>query len=90
MEDECVVHHSVHEVAVVADDDETSAERLEIFFQNLHGDDVQVVRRLVEDEEVGSFHQHGAEIESSSLASAELVYVAVLLFRFEEEMLEEL
>ena len=85
-----MVDHLVHEIAVVADDDDTAGEVLQVFLEDLQGDDVEVVGGLVEHEEVGVLHQHRAEVELAPLTAAELVDVVVLLLRGEEEVLEEL
>ena len=89
-EHEEVVHHFVHEIAVVAHHNEAALELGKVVLQDLQRDDVEVVGGLVEDEEVGGSHQHRAEVESAFLASAELAHVVVLLLGFEEEMLQEL
>ena len=57
-----MVDHLIHKISVVADDDDAAGEILQILLQNLKGDDVEVVGRLVEHEEVRVLHQHGAEI----------------------------
>ena len=85
-----MVDDLVHEIAVVADDDDAAVEILEVLLENLQGIDVEVVGRFVEDEEVGALHQHGAEIEPALLASRELVDVVLLLQGREHEVLEEL
>ena len=90
LEDEDVVDHLIHEVAVVADDDDASSEILQVFLEDLQGDDVEVVGGLVENKEVRVAHQHGTEVEPSSLASTELGDIGVLFLRCEEEMLKEL
>ena len=87
VEDEDVVHHFVHEVAVVAHHDEASAEILQVLLEDLQRHDIEVVGGFVEDEEVGRPHEDGAQIESASLATAELIYIGVLLLGREEEVL---
>ena len=85
-----MVHYLVHEVAVVADDDDASLEALQIFFEHLQSNDVEVVGGLVQHEEVGVAHQHRTEVEAAAFASAQLVDIAVLRLGREEEVLEEL
>ena len=62
VEDEEVLNDFVHEIAVVADNDEASAEGGEVVFEDVEGWDVEVVGRFVEDEEVGVAHEDGAEM----------------------------
>ena len=90
LEDQRVVNHSVHEVAIVTDDDEASTEVLQIILEYLQRHDVEVIRRLVEDEEVGRFHQHCAEIKPASLTTTQFIDVAVLFFWRKKEMLQKL
>ena len=68
-EDEEVVHNLVHEVAVVADDDDAAFEVLQVLLENLQGIDVEVVGRLVEHEEVRALHEHGTKVEPTFLAT---------------------
>ena len=51
-------HQSVHEVPVVADDDQATWKIEEEFLEDLQGVNIEVVRRLVEDQEIGVGHQH--------------------------------
>ena len=85
-----MVHHLVHEVAVVAHHNHAAAEVLQILLQHLQGDDVKVVGRFVENQEVGRTHQDGAKVEPSLLPATELIDVRILLVRREEELLQEL
>ena len=63
---------------------------LQIFFEHLEGDDVEVVGGLVQHEEVGVAHQHRTKIEAAAFTSTQLVDIAVLRLGREEEVLEEL
>ena len=89
-EDEEVVHNLVHEVAVVRDDDDAASEVLQVLLQNLQRSDVEIVRGLVEDEEIGALHEYSTEVEPALLAPRKLVDVVLLLLGREHEMLEEL
>ena len=82
-----VVYYLVHKVAVVAHHDDASLEVLEVFFEHLKGNDVQVVGRFVEHQEVRVTHEHGTEVQTAFLTTAELVHIVVLLLRCEQEML---
>ena len=84
-----MVDNLIHEITVVADDNDATGEVLEVFFQNLKRLDVEVVGGFVEYEEVGILHQYGAEIELALLATGEFIDVVVLLLGGKEEMLEE-
>ena len=89
-EHEQVVHHLVHEVAVVAHHDDAALEVGQVFLQSLEGGDVEVVGGLVEDEEVGGLHEHQTELEASALSAGELVDEVLLAGRGEEEVGEKL
>ncbi len=90
MEYQQVIYYLVHEVAVVRYHDEASFKSGKVFFQDVQCDDVQVVCRLIQYQEVGVGDEYGAEVESSSLTAAKLVDVAMLFFRRKEKMLQEL
>ena len=49
------------------DDEQRAPEISQILLQNIQGDDVQVVRRLVEHKEVGLLHQHRQQVEPAFL-----------------------
>ena len=57
-----MVHGAVHEESVVTHDDDTAVELRQVLLENLQRGDVQVVGRLIEDEEVGLGHQHHGQI----------------------------
>ena len=85
-----MVNHFIHEIAVVADYDDAARKILKIFLENLQRHYVEVVGRLVEYEEVGILHQYCAQIELSTLTTAQLIYIIILLFGSEEEILQQL
>ena len=85
-----MVHHLVHEIAVVTHHDDATGEILQVFFQYLEGLDIEVVGRLIEHQEVRISHQHRAEIELALLTTTQLIYIVVLLLGSEEEELQEL
>ena len=80
----------VHEEAVVRDDEHAAREVLQILLQSLQREDVEVVGRLVEDEEVGAGDEDRAEIETTQLSSAELLDGGVLALGREEEARQNL
>ena len=63
---------------------------LQVFFQYLQGNDVEVVRGLVEHKEVGVLHQHRTEVQLAPLTTAQLVHIVMLLLGCEHKMLQEL
>ena len=85
-----MIYHLVHEVTVVTHHDYASGEILQVFFQYLEGLDIKVVGRLIEHQEVRIPHQHRTEIELALLATAQLIYIVVLLLGSKEEELQEL
>ena len=90
VEHQQVVHHLIHEVAIVAHHNHTSLEVLQVLFQYVQRNDVQVVGRLVQNQEIRIAHQHRTQIKTAALATAQLIDIAVLCFRRKEEMLQKL
>ena len=80
----------IDEVAVVRNHDHTPLERLQVLFQYAERHDVQVVRRLVEDQEIGTLHQNRTKIQAFAFAAAEPCDIAVLHLGREEEILQKL
>lgn len=58
-----MIHDFVHKIAVVRDDDQAAAESLQVFFEHLQRHDIQIVRRLVQHQEVRIAHQYRAQVE---------------------------
>ena len=85
-----MVDGAVEKKTVVAHDYHAAAELCDVVFQNAESRDVEVVGRLVEDEEVGGAHEHGGKIQPPLLASAELVDVVLLGFGAEQKQLQKL
>ena len=90
LEHQQMVDYLVHEIAVVAHYDDAAGEVLQVFLQNLQRHDVEVVGGLVEHEEVGIPHQHGAQVELAPLAATQFIYIIILLLGGEEEILQQL
>jgi len=83
------VGDAVEEVAVVRDEDDRADEALERRLERLDRVDVEVVRRLVEDEQVRTAHHQEQELEARALAAAQqAVRPAHLLVR-EQELHQE-
>ena len=84
-----MVHEPVEEMPVVGYDDECTAEFLQILFQYVEGDDVEIVRRLVHHQEVRLLHQYGEKVEPALFASAESADLAVEHIVREQETSEK-
>ncbi len=76
---------AVQEVAVVADDDDRVRIALEIAFEPERALEVEIVRRLVEEEHVGLEEEHGRERDAHAPAARELAAGAPLGRRVEAE-----
>ena len=85
-----MVNHLVHEVAVVADNNHAALEIAQILLEHLQGLNVKVICRLVEHKKIGVRHEHRAQVETAFLATTQFIYITVLLFGREEEVLQEL
>ena len=82
-----VVYNLVHEVAVVTHYDNTAGKVAQILLKHLKGENVEIIGRLVKNEEVGVAHEHGTQVESATFASAQLIHITMLLLWWEKEML---
>ena len=85
-----MINHLVHEIAIVTHHNHASRKVLQILFQNLQGYDIQIVRRLVEHQEIGILHQHRTEIQFPSLTATQFIHIVVLLFWGKKEILQKL
>ena len=61
--------HPVEKMAVVADYQQAALEFLKVFLQDIEGHDVQVIGRLVENQQVRLLHQDGKQVEPALFAS---------------------
>jgi len=77
--------HAIHEVAVVADGQHRAVEGLEEALQPFHRVDVQMVGRLVQDEQVGRFQQQAAQQGAGALPAGESGQRALVLVRAEAQ-----
>ena len=85
-----MIYYLIHKVTVVAHDDNTPLEALQILFEHLQGNDVQIVRRLVEHQEVRIAHQHRTEVKPPAFSAAQFIDVTMLSFGSKEEVLQKL
>ena len=79
----------VHEVAVVRHHDEAAGVIEQELFKDLEGEDVQIVRRLIEDQDVRVAHQHLQQVQPLLFAPAQHPYIGVVGVAREEEAFEE-
>ena len=84
-----VVAHALDEVAVVADDHERARPRVEEVLERRERVDVEVVRRLVEDEHVRPLDEQPHEREPPALAAGEVADERPALLAAEAEALRE-
>ena len=84
-----MVGHPVEEVPVVGDDDQGAFEVEQVFFQDVEGQDVQVVGRFVEDQQVGLLDQDGEQVEPAAFAAGEAGDGVVPHIVGEEELFEQ-
>src|SRR5215213_8689936 len=90
LEADDVLNRAVEEVTVVTDDDQVAGEAVQIVFEGDEGLNVEVVRRLVQQQEVRRAHQHAQEVEPPALAAREFCYRRVLRRAVEQEPFEHL
>ena len=81
---------AVEKVAVVADGDDRSWKMLEIILEHLQRADVEVVGRLVEEEDVVLLHEDREQIETAAFSAGEARDRPVDLIRAEAEGFEHL
>ena len=90
VEDEDVVDQLVHEIPVVAHQQETTGEVQQEFLEDAQREDVEVVGGFVEDEKVRIGHQHPQEVKAFAFAPTELVDEVVVPVPGKQEALEQL
>ena len=66
------IHDAVQKIAVVRDDEQGAFEILQRCFQDFGRGDIQVVRRLVEEEQVRLLQHQLGELQTAALATAEI------------------
>ena len=85
------VHHAVEEVAVVRDDEQRAGVALEPVLQPDDGVEVEVVGRLVEQQQVGRAHQRLREVQAHAPAAGEarhrLLHLLVREAQAEQQLL---
>lgn len=73
--------HTIQEEPIVRNDHRRAREAVQIVLKNRKRLDVQIVRRLVEQQYVGREHQHAAKIQPPPLAAGEPAHLGILLLR---------
>jgi hypothetical protein len=84
-----VTAHPVEEEAVVASDDHHPRPDVELLFQHRQGVQVQVVGRLVEQQDVRRGRQHPQQLEAAPLPAGQFPDVRLLRLGAEAEALEQ-
>ena len=80
-----VVHHRIEEVAVVGDQHQSAGITLEPLFQPEDGVQVEVVGRLVEQQQVGRAHQRLRQVQAHPPTAGEITDPALHLLAAEAE-----
>ena len=88
LEGEDAVHDTVEEVAIMGYRDDDPVEVIEIILEDRHRTDIEVVRRLIEDEDIRLGHEDAEQIEATLLAAAQLLDLHILHGRWEQEAVE--
>src|SRR5579884_3115230 len=76
---------TVQEPAVVAAHDGAAAEGFEPFFQRAQGVHVEIVRRLIQQDEIRAFLEHAREVHPVALPAREVFYLLLLVGAAEVE-----
>ena len=85
-----MINNLIHKVAVVRYNNHTAFETLEVFFQNIQGNDIQIVGRLIQYQKVRITHQDRTQVKTTALSSTQFTDITMLRFRSKQEMLQEL
>src|SRR3954464_3582934 len=85
LEGEDMGGEAIEEETVVADDDGAAGEILDRFFQRAEGLDVEVVRRLGEQQHIAAAFQHLGDVDAVALAARKLADVLLLVRTLEVE-----
>ncbi len=80
-----MVDDLVHEKAVVGDDHYAALEFPQVLFQDVQGENIEVVGGFVEQQEVGVLHEHGAEVKTALFPAAQFFHIVVLHGRGKEK-----
>jgi len=65
-----MVHHFIHKITVVAHHNDTTFERLQVFFQDVERYNIQVVGWLIEHQKVRVAHQYRTKMQAAFFATA--------------------
>ena len=85
-----LIGHALHEIAVVRDEDERTRPAVEQVLDDGEHIGIEVVARLVQNEDVGLLEDGEQEHEAAALAAREIADAAPKLLRGEAQALEEL
>ena len=76
-ENEEMVHEPVQEMTVMRNYDESAVEFLQVLLQDVQGHDVQVVGRLIQDQQIRLAHQDGQQVEPPLFPAGKLADAVV-------------
>ena len=84
------VRNTLNQVAVVRDDHQRARPIVQQVFQFLQRVNIQVIRRLVEQQEVRLTHQHACELQAATLTAGEVCDWGALPLRGKTQSLRQL
>ena len=70
-------------------DEDDALEGIEVAFEDGQGRDVQVVRRFIQEEDVGLVHEQAQQVQAPPFAAAQLGNVGILHFFSEQELVQQ-
>ena len=70
---------AIEKPSVMADDDSAPGEILEGFFEGAEGVHIEIVRRFIEEKNIGSLFQHLCEMHTIPLAAGEVSDLLLLI-----------
>ena len=80
-------HHPIQKISVMGYANDHARKSIQIVLQHLQRLDVEIVGRLIEDEDIGIFHKYFQQAETALLAAGEFADWRVLHFRVKEKAL---
>src|SRR6185436_3416534 len=84
------LNNPVEEISVVTYHNQAASEGVEILFKPNKRLNVEIIRRLVQHQQVGRAHQHSKQVQAPLLAARETRDQIVLHSGLKEELLEHL
>ena len=84
------VHAGVEEFAVVGDDHQAAGVARQILFQPQDGFEVEVVGRLVEQQQIGAVHQRARQVQAHAPAAGKALHRAIQRIVGEPQAVQQL